>query len=144
MSRQTASKKFQNLIALGLLKENELGVYNLELLPADVAALIPQETLSILVNTLNENSISTYIYLLRRWFANQESEFYFSIKEVKGFLGLATTTQSNDKIIKDILYILEKIELIKIEVESVKSETVHGGLKYIHKCTYLTNFIKGC
>ena len=70
MSRQTASKKFQNLIALGLLKENELGVYNLELLPADVAALIPQETLSILVNALNENSISTYIYLLRRWFAN--------------------------------------------------------------------------
>lgn len=144
MSRQTASKKFQNLIALGLLTENELGVYNLELLPADVAALIPQETLSVLVNALNENSISTYIYLLRRWFANQESEFYFSIKEVKSFLGLATSTQSNDKIVKDILYILEKIELIKIEVESVKSEAVHGGLKYIHKCVYLTNFIKKC
>jgi len=47
----------------------------LELLPADVAALIPEKTLNLLVNALNDNSISTYIYLLRRYIANNERPF---------------------------------------------------------------------
>ena len=55
---------------MGLITKTETGLYNLELLPADVAALIPYETLSLLVNTLSDNAISTYVYLLRRWFAN--------------------------------------------------------------------------
>ena len=132
-------------MSLGLVTKGADGCYNLEVLPADVAALVPYDTLTLLVNTLSDYAISTYIYLLRRWFANQESEFYFSLKEIKNFLGLSTATQSNDEIVKDILYVLEKIELIKVELVSVKSEVVKGGHKMIHQCTYLTNYIdKNC
>lgn len=139
ISRQTASRRFQNLISLGLISEepNDKGEYILQLLPADVAALIPERTLEMLVNTLNDNSISTYIYLMMRYIANSERSFKFSIEEIKNFIGISTTTRSNNNVVDDILYVLQKIGLIRYRIVSAGNT----DMKLIHELEFLTNYI---
>lgn len=141
ISRQTASKRFQNLITLGLISEepNDKGDYILSLLPADVAALIPEKTLNLLVDTLSENSISTYIYLLRRYIANNERPFQFSVDDIKNFIGISTTTRSNNDVVDNILYVLQKIDLIKYRIISVNN---NGDIRLIHELEFLTNYIE--
>ena len=141
ISRQTASKRFQNLVTLGLISEepNDKGDYILSLLPADVAALIPEKTLNLLVDTLSENSISTYIYLLRRYIANNERPFQFSVDDIKNFIGISTTTRSNNDVIDNILYVLQKIDLIKYRIISVNN---HDDIRLIHELEFLTNYIE--
>lgn len=141
ISRQTASKRFQNLITLGLISEepNDKGDYILSLLPADVAALIPEKTLNLLVDTLSENSISTYIYLLRRYIANNERPFQFSVDDIKNFIGISTTTRSNNDVVDNILYVLQKIDLIKYRIISVNN---HDDIRLIHELEFLTNYIE--
>lgn len=141
ISRQTASKRFQNLVTLGLISEepNDKGDYILSLLPADVAALIPEKTLNLLVDTLSENSISTYIYLLRRYIANNERPFQFSVDDIKNFIGISTTTRSNNDVVDNILYVLQKIDLIKYRIISVNND---GDIRLIHELEFLTNYIE--
>lgn len=141
ISRQTASKRFQNLITLGLISEepNDKGDYILSLLPTDVAALIPEKTLNLLVDTLSENSISTYIYLLRRYIANNERPFQFSVDDIKNFIGISTATRSNNEVVDNILYVLQKIDLIKYRIISVNN---YDDIKLIHELEFLTNYIE--
>lgn len=143
ISRQTASRRFQNLVTLGLISEkpNNEGNYILELLPADVAALIPEKTLNLLVNALNDNSISTYIYLLRRYIANNERPFQFSIDDIKKFIGISTSTTSNNEVVNDILYVLQKIGLIKYRLVSIPCEADSANMRMIHQLEFLTNYI---
>lgn len=44
--------------------------YKLVELNANLASLVPYNTLKLITDTLNENSISTYIYLLNCYYAN--------------------------------------------------------------------------
>lgn len=46
------------------------------------------------------------------------------MKELKGFIGLSVKTSSNNYIINDILYILEKLELIWISREFEDDKTI--------------------
>lgn len=142
ISRQTASRRFQNLITLGLISEepNDRGDYILQLLPSDVAALIPEKTIEMLVDTLSDNSISTYIYLLMRYIANNERPFKFSIEEIKNFIGISTTTRSNNNVVDNILYVLQKIGLIRYRVTNVSDEN-GVDIKLIHELEFLTNYI---
>jgi len=56
---------------MGFIVENkEKGWYELTLLEKDIAMLIPYETLTLLVDTLSANTISTYVYLFKRYYAN--------------------------------------------------------------------------
>lgn len=72
LSRQTVSTKFKNLQTMGLITQIDNDTYELSILSQDVAALIPYKTLKLLVDALSENSISVYIYLLRKYLANKE------------------------------------------------------------------------
>ena len=63
--------KGQTGLGLVILNE-EKSRYELPVLPPDVAMLIENGTLRKMVNTLNENSISVYIYLLGRFLAGKE------------------------------------------------------------------------
>jgi hypothetical protein len=66
----------KNLEKMGLVTKNESKKrYELLILDPDVAALIPYNTLKLLVDTLSENSISSYVYLLSRYIANGEKPF---------------------------------------------------------------------
>jgi hypothetical protein len=55
---------------LGLVKDLNDNYYEIIELEQNVAALIPYETLKLLVDTLSERAISTYIYLFNRYFAS--------------------------------------------------------------------------
>ena len=134
ISRQTASKKFKNLINLGLIIDEPGDKYYLTPLSADIASLIPNPTLKLITDTLNEYSISVYVYLLMRYIANNEEIFQFNI---------CSTTRSNDEIITNILFVLQKIGLIKYHLTTLQQENVdYKDVKTIYQLDYLTNYIE--
>lgn len=145
MTRQTASTKFRNLVDLNLISEkpDNRGRYYLSILPAEVAALIPEPTLKLLVDTLSENSISTYIYLLLRYLANGEESFIFTLADVKKYIGICATTRSNDNVITNILFVLEKLGLIEYGLTAVQQDKVdYQDVKTVYYLKTLTNYIE--
>ena len=143
LTRQTVSKKMNNLEAMGLVIKNEKKKrYELMILEPNVAALIPYNTLKLLVDTLSENSISTYVYLLSRYIANHENPFQFTLAQVKTNIGISTSTKSNDNIVTNILFVLEKIGLIKYSLGTEKHESEFGNVKTIYQIDWMTNDIE--
>lgn len=143
ISRQTASKKFKNLINLGLIIDEPGDKYYLTPLSADIASLIPNPTLKLITDTLNEYSISVYVYLLMRYIANNEEVFQFKLSDVKKHIGICSTTRSNDEIITNILFVLQKIGLIKYHLTALQQENVdYKDVKTIYQLDYLTNYIE--
>lgn len=125
LSRQTVSTKFKNLISMGLIEEDKSrGRYLLKTLDNDIAALIPYETLRKLTHTLSHNCISTYVYILNRYFAAGQKPYFITLRQIKEFIGLAVSTSSNDIIVTDILDVLNALGLISCElcfIEDTKS-----------------------
>lgn len=145
ITRQTASTRFKHLVQLGLISELKGDRYYLSILPAEVAALIPTSTLRLLLNTLSDNAISTYIYLLLRYYANNEKGFVFTLSDVKRHIGICVSTRSNDDIVTNILFVLQKIGLIKYSLTTMQSNEnlEYEDVKTIYQIDYLTNYIEG-
>lgn len=137
MSRQTASTKFKQLKDLGLIVERE-GKYILVNLDKEVAELIPFSTLRILTNTVKENVISTYVYLLVRYRAEKEKPFIFTFEQIKKYIGIGVS-RGTDYIISDILLLLSKLDLLKY---SMSVEMVNGGARSIYKVESMNNKIE--
>ena len=113
MSRKTIAKYFKYFEDKGLIQLNEAdGFYYLTVLDPSEANLIEYNTLSKLMNVLQKNSISVYIYLFNRYYANGRSPFIATIKQIKDFIGIATTTTSNNIVIDDTLDILKRLGLL--------------------------------
>lgn len=143
ISRQTVSNKFKKLIKLGLVIDEPGDKYYLTPLSADIASLIPNPTLKLITDTLNEYSISVYVYLLMRYIANNEEMFQFKLSDVKKHIGICSTTRSNDEIITNILFVLQKIGLIKYHLTTLQQENVdYKDVKTIYQLDYLTNYIE--
>ena len=132
MSRQTVS-----LIEGGLLIE-EYNRYILVNLDKMVAQLVPFTTLRILTNTVKENVISTFIYLLVRYRAEQEKSFIFTLEQIKRNIGVGIS-RSTDYIITDILLVLKKLELLDYELKTEKQED--GTFKSIYSVKSMSNKI---
>ena len=140
LKRVTASTKFKNLIGLGLIEEvpNEKR-YKLNYLDKSVSSLIPYETLRKLNNSLNHNSISLFVYLLKRYIANGEKEYVVTMAQMKNFIGIASSTTSNNEVITDILEMLQLIGLVRYEYRQtdfdktnlviVQMSNMVGGIK---------------
>ena len=140
LSRQTVSTKFKNLKELGLVEEINKDIFQLIELSADIAALVPYNTLKLITDTLNENSISTYVYLLNCYYSNNCQPFQFTLDQVKSYIGISTSTRSNNDIITNILYVLEKIGLIKYSLTTMKQEAdTFQNVKTIYQLDWLTN-----
>ena len=107
---------------LALIREKDEETYELVVLPKDLASLIPYPTLKLIQDTLSDNSISTYIYLLNRYYANDCKPFQFTLEQVKSFIGISTSTRSNDEIITNILFVLNKIGLIRYSLTTMKQD----------------------
>lgn len=145
ISRQTASTKFQNLIKLKLISEvpDDRGRYYLSILPTEVAGLIPEPTLKLITDTLSEHSISTYLYLLMRFIANNEQPFIFTLTDVKKHIGICSTTRSNDEVVTNILFILQKIGLIRYSLTTLQQNNVeYKDVKTVYQIDFLTNYIE--
>ena len=142
LSRQTISTKFKNLKDLGLVTELSKDNYCLVELNANLASLVPYNTLKLITDTLSENSISTYIYLLNCYYANDCKPFQFTIDQIKSYIGISTTTRSNNDIITNILYVLEKIGLIRYSMSTLSQETdSFQNVKTIYQLDWLTNVL---
>ena len=113
LSRQTVSKRIKNLEEMGLIYENkDKSRYELHLLNNVDASLIPKRTLEFLINSQSENGINIYIYLLNRYWANNEKPYVFTLEQVKAFIGISTKTTSNNNCITDVLASLHNNGLI--------------------------------
>lgn len=143
MSRQTMSNKFKNLQELGLICDLDAENYKLITLEKDIAALIPYDTVKLLTDTLSQNTISTYIYLFNRYFAEGYKSFQFTLDQVKAFIGISTKTRSNNDIITNILYVLEKIGLIRYSLTTLQQdEDSFQNVKTIYQLDWLTLTLK--
>lgn len=116
MSRKTIAKYFNHLMNQGLISEGEDDYYYLTVLDASEANLIEYITLSKLMNVLQKNSISIYIYLFNRYCANGYQPFIATIKQIKDFIGIATSTTSNNIVIDDTIDILKRLGLLEVKL----------------------------
>ena len=58
------------------------------------------------MNVLQKNSISIYIYLFNRYYANGCEPFIATMRQIKEYIGIAVTTTSNNLIVSDTIEIL--------------------------------------
>ena len=132
MSRKTIAKYFKYLEDKGLIELNEGNdYYYLTVLDSTEANLIEYNTLSKLMNVLQKNSISVYIYLFNRYYANGKSSFIATIKQIKDFIGIATTTTSNNIIIDDTLDILKRLGLLEYGMINGEDNKTYLEFKWI-------------
>ena len=114
MSRKTIAKYFKHLEDRGFIKLNEEDeYYYLTVLDSSEANLIEYNTLSKLLNVMQRNSINIYVYLFNRYYANGRNPFIATLKQIKDFIGIATTTTSNNILIDDTLDILKRLGLLE-------------------------------
>lgn len=128
MSRKTIAKYFNHLMEQELVYEDGDYFY-LTVLENNEASLIEYMTLSKLMNVLQKNSISIYIYLFNRYYANGCSPFIATIKQIKDFIGIASTTTSNNIIVDDTLDILKRLGLLDYHLVRKEDKTYLEFLK---------------
>ena len=117
MDRKTIAKYFRHLEEKGLVKLNkEDDNYYLTVLDNYEANLIEYKTLNKLMNVFQKNSISIYIYLFNRYSANDQKPFIVTTRQIKEFIGIATSTTSNNMLIDDTLDILKRLKLLDYEI----------------------------
>lgn len=125
MDRKTIAKYFKHLEEKGLVKLNEEDDnYYLTILDNYEANLIEYKTLNKLMNVFQKNSISIYIYLFNRYFANDQKPFFATIRQIKEFIGIATSTTSNNMLIDDTLDILKRLKLLDYDITYQDGKTM--------------------
>lgn len=134
LSRQTASKKINNLIAEDLLYYDEDNKrYILTKLEADLAALLPCDTVRVLCVNLQERSLSTLAYLIKSYCQHGKQPYEVNLDVLKGHVGLSIDNRGkNNQTIKDILLLLKKLGFVEYHVEKdFSAETGGFRTKYI-------------
>lgn len=117
MGRKTIAKYFKHLEDRGLVFfDEQKKCYCLPKLENSSANLIELHTLLKLMNVFQKNSISIYIYLFNRYYATGKQPFIATIAQIKDFIGIATTTTSNNLIIDDTLEILKRLGLLEYQL----------------------------
>lgn len=125
MSRKTIAKYFEHLLKIGLVEDRDKDdeFYYLVLLDRTQANLIEYHTLMKLMNVLQKNSLSIYVYLFNRYYAAGQNPYIITIKQIKDFIGIATTTTSNNAVIDDSLDILKRLGLLNIQIKHIDNKT---------------------
>lgn len=95
-----------------------------------------------MIDSLSQNTVSTYVYLFNRFYANGNKPFQFTIEQIKNHIGISTTTRSNDEIVSNILFVLQKLGVIKYTLTTVKQDSdSFNNVKTIHQLDWITNDI---
>ena len=143
-TRQTIGKKFKRMLEGSPPLIRQVGdKYQLVYLEGNLAMLVPDDTLGVLVSTLKENTISIYVYLLNRYIANGERGFKFSYGQLKSVVGMGVKSHGNNYIIASILFVLEKIGLLRLSEKKIFDE---GCVSTEHEVVWMTNKLdlQGC
>ena len=124
ISRQTVSTKLKKLESLKLMQfDAERNRYVLTYLERNLCTLVPQETLRKMNNALSRYSVSLFVYFMNRYIAAGETEYIVTMAQMKDYIGIATTTSSNNVIVADIMEVLQKLGLIKYEYRKEEEKT---------------------
>ena len=95
-----------------------------------------------MTDTLSENCINVYVYLLSLYYGNGCNSVQFTLEQVKKNIGICSTTRSNDDIITNILLVLKKLGLIEYHLAAKKQEnSSFDNIKTIYQLDRLTNQI---
>ena len=116
MARKTIAKYFEYLIQKGLVTEGQDDFYYITVLPSDSAHLIEYHTLYKLMNVLQKHSLSIYVYLFNRYYANGCQPVIITMSQIKNYVGVATTTTSNNGFIDDTIDILKRLRLLDMDL----------------------------
>lgn len=112
-SRQTLSKRVKELIKEGVIIEND----DHYIIPKpEYYYDIEAETARKIINTLKENAVKVYVYLLG-WYNHcqaSRSVYNFSYDHLCEVIGYSKQQSSNREQIGDIIDILERLGLVKI------------------------------
>lgn len=118
ITRNTAAKRLKGLIDMGLVSyDEELRRYVLVYLNKDLATLVPEHTLELLVDGLSQHSISIFVYLLNRYLANGEKPFDVLMSQMKAWIGISENTTSNNNVVSNVLEILKALGLVDYILE---------------------------
>lgn len=112
MSRKTIAKYFSYLIDSNLVSDEGDEYYYLTVLDGSEANLIEYNTLLKMMNVFQKNSINIYIYLFNKYYTSSFQPFIATFRQIKEYIGIATTTTSNNAIIDDTIDILKRIGLL--------------------------------
>mgnify|MGYP001204033452 CR=1 FL=1 len=128
-SRQTIAKRIKELVAEGIIHEytDHYIIPNPEYY-YDIDA----ETARVIINTLKENTVKIYVYLLgwSNHCAERNEQYNFSFDHLCEVIGYTKQQTSNRDQIKDIINILERLGLIKISPADFP--IIINGIKTYH------------
>ena len=116
MARKTIAKYFDYLVQKSLVTEGQDDFYYITVLPSDSAHLIEYQTLYKLMNVLQKHSLSIYVYLFNRYYANGCQPVIITMSQIKNYVGVATTTTSNNGFIDDTIDILKRLKLLDMDL----------------------------
>lgn len=122
MSRKTVAKYFQFLVDDGLVIDHDEQFYYLKVLGRHDANLIEYKTLMKMMNVLQRNAINVYIYLFNRYYANGCEPFIATMRQIKEFIGVATSTTSNNVQIADMIEFLDRLGLLHMEMTELDED----------------------
>ena len=109
-------------------------MYEIVILDKDVAFLIENRTLEILVSAMNQNAITCYVYLYCRYCANKCKPFKFYMDQLRAMTGMSTSNRDNNTF-KNILLVLQKLELLKFSLVN------DGDVRTVYQIDWMTNKI---
>lgn len=139
ISRQTFSKHIKNLIEKGLIEiEDE---YYILPVPQEFYFDIDEDTLRILTNFAKSNSIKLYVHLLG-WYTLKKSmnqEYNYSLDGLCEELGIAPRQTRNRQVIKDIIYALTALGLIKTTAEPDFRIESNGNVFWHYRLLFATD-----
>lgn len=117
MSRKTIAKYFAYLLDSKLVSDEGDDYYYLTVLDGSEANLIEYNTLLKMMNVFQKNSINIYIYLFNKYYTSSFQPFIATFRQIKEYIGIATTTTSNNAIIDDTIDILKRLGLLDYKIK---------------------------
>lgn len=144
LSRQTVAKKIRYMLENQPLKpgqttDNFLPLIRYDakkkmyiLLPFEpnLAMLVNQDTLFIMVSLFKDHVISTYVYLYNRFMGTLQKPFPFTYSQIKQAVGIGDKSRGNNNTVVAILFGLQKVGLLKWHQERTAS-SVNGYIDWM-------------
>lgn len=118
-----------------LVKNDHIEISHLDTLEDEEAYLVDADTLRALVSYKKRHLVDLYVYLCKgmNYAKNHDKEnsVVITMKNMKDYIGIATSTTSNNTVIKELLDILVELGLIayKIEMDPVKMHSYYRFTK---------------
>ena len=130
LTRQTVSKKFNNMVEEGLIYFDAPNKrFILSTLEAELATLLPDDTIRVLCNTLQERCLSILAYLIKTFVQHESKPCEINLDIIKTYVGLSKSNRgTNNEVVRDIFVVLKKLGLIEYHTEKI-FDAKTGGYK---------------